>query len=365
MLIAGVAVAVVGVLVLAAGEAGVFRATGERSRAGTVGSGAPSAAYARPPQLVQAGDSKTSCIYVGLGTPLERVVQATGINYNCLETFSVYDSNWATWASPWVTGAAYGYKEWLAADPTGRTIILTQDLVPEDVATLPDWRALGAAGRYDKYARQLAVNLVRAGFGSSVIRLGAEMNGPWEIDYVGNTLTQRRQWAEYFARIVAAMRAVHGAHFLFDWNPNAGYEPIPLAEYYPGNAYVDLVGADAYDESSIALPPVGSRARPAALASEPAGLDEIEAFAERHHKPMSLPEWATVQRNGDDGAYVDSIGKFVLSHDVAFQCWFDAGDQGILTLSASQAPLSLAAYVSYFGPHSPVGRYERAFIRHG
>ena len=76
--------------------------------------------------------------------------------------------------------------------------------------------------------------MVKAGFGYSVIRLGHEMNGSWYIDDIGNTPTQWRQWAEYFAQIVKTMRAVPGAHFLFDWNVNARYRDIPLAAFIPG-----------------------------------------------------------------------------------------------------------------------------------
>jgi hypothetical protein len=43
------------------------------------------------------------------------------------------------------------------------------------------------------------------------------------------------------------------------------------------------------------------------------------------------------------------MGAFVASHDVAFQSWFDAGDDGIPQLSWSQAPRSLAAYKKAFG----------------
>ena len=42
----------------------------------------------RPSGLIQAGNSKTKCLYVELGAALRQVEQATGINYNCIETFS-------------------------------------------------------------------------------------------------------------------------------------------------------------------------------------------------------------------------------------------------------------------------------------
>ena len=146
-----------------------------------------------------------------------------------------------------------------------------------------------------------------------------------------------------------AMRAVPGSHLLFDWNVNANYRDIPLADFYPGNAYVDLVGIDFYDTSGVTLPPVGNPSRWTALTREPDSLTEVAAFAAAHHKPLSFPEWATVASQGDDAAYVTSMGSFVDRHDVAFQSWFDAGDNGILQLSPGQAPRSLHAYIKAFG----------------
>ena len=56
----------------------------------------------------------------------------------------------------------------------------------------------------------------------------------------------------YFDQIVTAMRSVAGEKFQFVWNPDvgafaeAGYN-VTLA--YPGNAYVNVIGVDAYDET--------------------------------------------------------------------------------------------------------------------
>jgi len=311
------------------------------------------AASGRPPMLVQAGDSKSVCIYAGIGSLLRRAEAATGISYRCVETFSNADPTWSDWVDPWVIHPQYGYTKWLAADPTKRTIVLTQDLIPDSEAANPNWRAQGAAGRFDPYARQLAENLVKAGFGYSVIRLGHEMNGTWYRDSIGNTPIEWHEWARYFAQIVRTMRSVRGANFLFDWNVNAGYRDIPLADYYPGNRYVDIIGIDLYDAgASYTLPSINSPVRWRALASEPLGLNAVEAFATAHHKPLSIPEWATLKSagNGDDGAYVTQVGAFVASHDVAYQSWFDSGSDNALQLSARSAPRSVAAYAEAFAP---------------
>ena len=309
----------------------------------------------RPAALVQVGDSKTTCVDATPGSTLIQAESATGISYDCLLTFSNADPAWSNWVSPWVIHPNAPYASWLDQAPTTRTIVLTQNLIPDSEDANPNWRAQCAAGVFDHYARAFATLMVETGFGYSVIRLGAEMNGTWENDSIGSTVTQWHQWARCFAQMVTAMRAVQGSHLLFDWNVNAGYRDIPLADYYPGDAYVDIVGIDLYDVSPQgALPPVGSPARWPALASEPLGLDTVEAFALAHHKPLSIPEWGTVgtTATGDDPGYVTGMARFVATHDVAFQSWFDAGHDGVLPLSAAKAPRSLRAYVAAFGKGS-------------
>jgi O-antigen/teichoic acid export membrane protein/glycosyltransferase involved in cell wall biosynthesis len=297
---------------------------------------------------VQAGDSKVRCIYTKLGAPLKQAERATGVTYNCLETFSDADPTWAAWSKPWLTNKVYGYVSWLAADP-GRQLVLTQNLIPDSLAGDPNWAAKCASGAYDSYATQLARNLVKAGFGYSVIRLGPEMNGTWNVGSLGSTPASWKQWGQCFAQEVRAMRAVPGSHLLFDWNVNAGYRNIPLADFYPGNAYVDIIGIDFYDTSGQPLPPVGHPDRWTVLSRQPDSLMEVAAFAAAHHKPLSFPEWATVSSEGDDAAYVTSMGAFIAHHDVAFQSWFDAGDNGILQLTPNGAPRSLRAYIKAFG----------------
>jgi hypothetical protein len=303
----------------------------------------------RPSAPIRAGDSKATCIYARLGAPLLEAERATGVTYNCIETFSTSDPQWSDWTSPWLIRSGSVYRAWLAEDPVGHQIILTQNLIPTSAAQNPGWTAQCAAGAYNPQARQLAENLVRTGFGRSVIRLGIEMNGTWKIDKLGTTVTQWRQWGQCFAQEVRAMRQVSGGHFLFDWNVNANYRNIPLSDFYPGNAYVDIIGIDAYDSSGIRLPSVGNHGRWAALENEPEGLKAIAAFAAAHKKPISIPEWGTVSTQGDDASYVAGMGSFIARHNVAYQSWFNANDDDIFPLGHGRAPQSLEAYRKAFG----------------
>ncbi len=307
-----------------------------------------------------AGDSKTPCIYVGSypwQPALSVAEQATGLAYDCLETFETGTSmSWSDWEDPWITQATYGYTTWVAADPAERTLVLTLDVVASSQTTTDSsWRGHCAQGQFATYATQLASNLVAAGLGSSVVRLGAEMNGAWEPDFIGTTSGEQRNWALCFVKTVQSMQAVAGAHFLFDWNVVACGNASPLASYYPGNAYVDIIGADVYDTGCPMAPPPASPSTYDAVAANPEGLTAVSQFAEAQGKPMSIPEWATSATSGsppgygDDPYFVAGIGQDVTSSsDFSFQCWYDAGDKGILTLT-SASPLSLGAYTAAFG----------------
>jgi len=308
----------------------------------------------RPGGLAQAGDSKTDCLYVGASPwrePLAAAERATGVRYQCVETYSDLEPNWQTWTSPWIIQSQFGYSQWVRASPSAHTIVLTLTLIPEEVADKTDpatWERACDEGAFDHYAAELARNLVAAGFGYAIIRLGVEASGPWEYDFVGNTLQEQRDWARCFAAEVTSTRSVPGAHFLFDWDVNACYEDIPFGNYYPGNHFVDILGIDLYDISCTSTLPGPGRSSWVKLASEPDGLDAFAAFARAHDKPMSIPEWGLEKApNGDDPYYVQSIARFVRTHDVSFQTYFDAGDDGILPLGPL-VPKSLTEYRKQF-----------------
>ena len=325
----------------------------------------PSPPTGRPPGLIQAGNSKTTCIS-GEPDALASLLVTTGITYNCFLTYANADPGWADWVSPWNTnpGSPGGFPAWVNADPTGHQMIETMNLVPDAAITAdPNWAQDCAANvsgtaafpsSISSYATQLATTMVARGFGYTVMSFGPEMNGTWNRDSIGDTVAEQRAWAQCYAHIVTAMRSVPGANFLFEWAVNANYRNIPLANYYPGNAYVDLIGIDAYDASGVTLPAVSDPTRFAALAAEPLGLNAARDFAVAQRKPLSIPEWGLAipapgnNGGGDDPAYVTAMANFVESNDMAFQSFFNNANAGTLALG-STAPLATAAYINAFG----------------
>jgi len=309
--------------------------------------------------LITAGPSRSECLEPNIPSGdyglsyIQSAVSGfdaeTNSNVTCVLAYLNGAQTWAQWDDPWVTQAYEGYTAWVAQEPQTRQVVLQVDLIPSslsDVSNPLSWEQSCAAGNFNSYATTLGQNLVAAGLQHSVLRLGAEMNGAWEADFVGNTTQEQNLWATCFDNEVAGLRQAAGEDFLIDWNPNACYEDIPYANFYPGNAYVDILGLDFYDAgcNSPTTPLTFTQ-----LSNESEGLTNFEAFAAAQGKPMSFPEWGLDSTpSGDDPGYVDGIGSAVENGNFAFQSYFNLDDGGTMPLG-SDAPQSTAEYQKWFG----------------
>lgn len=311
--------------------------------------GAGTAAYLLRSQPL---DTKTVCMYTGADqSDLAAFSKAADSTVNCAVLYNDANPGWQQWISPWFTrpsGGGTNWSQWIKADPAQRRVVVTQEMVPDNVPA--NWRVLGAQGAYDQYAKKLAANLITAGMGDAVIRLGHEMNGNWYHDSLGSNPAQYKDWAAYYARIVRAMRSVPGAHFLFDWDINVGYRVIPLSSFYPGNSVVDMVGMDLYD-AGMPGNPKNEKDRWDSLYHEPEGPGQIIAFARAHGKPLSIPEWGLDDSSaggiGDDSTYVRGIASIIRDNNVVYQSYFDRPTGGVLYLQ--NVPPALALWKGYYG----------------
>lgn len=332
-------------------------------------SGQPSSTQLKPSVAssgtITTGDSKAHCIalrfpdgYVDQAQ-INAVSKLTGVTYNCLEAFANPMQTWALWETPWMfSDTQDGWDAWLAANPA-RQVVMAMDLIPQSVSNIQDpltWEQACASGSYNQYATTLAKNLVSYGAGSIVIRLGPEGNGGWEADYAGKTTEEQNDWAKCYQNEVTAMRAVPGTHFLFVWNVNACTSDFPLNEWYPGNAYVDIIGIDSYDQDCSTGKSVSEEGW-STFSTDPAGnippspdfpsIANVEAFAKAHGKTMSFPEWGVGTSGPDDGSYVTDMAKMFNQNDFAFESYFDSNDDGVATLG-SDIPNATAAYAQAF-----------------
>ncbi len=101
---------------------------------------------------------------------------ATGADISCVLLFNNDKPNWSSWTKAWWETPPSPDSNWLQwkAAVSGRQIVVSQSMVPDSAPS--DWRVLGAEGAYDIYTTELAENLVAAGMGDSIIRLGWEAN---------------------------------------------------------------------------------------------------------------------------------------------------------------------------------------------
>lgn len=314
----------------------------------------PAASVARAAKPVPAaGDAKTACIYSHNSMREMRAIgRRIGMPFQCA---SIYNNvaTWEDWTDPWFLDHPdpdYGWAEWVRADPQARRMVIGQSMIP--TRGMPaDWRRRGASGAYDRHIRALGRNLVRAGLGRSVIRLGYEANGDWNADHVGHTDADFAHWRAYWARFARVLTSVPGARFTMDWNLNSAYRDIPLEKIYPGDRVVDVIGIDVYDSAGPPLPAPG-RARWNAIISQPGGLTEILAFARRRGKPISLPEWGLIsprhKGGGDNPAFVAAIAALVRNNRVAYQSYFN-NDELIGCLEIQKNRRGLATYGRHFG----------------
>jgi putative cell wall-binding protein len=182
----------------------------------------------------------------------------------------------------------------------------------------------GASGAYDSHFVTLAQRLVAGNQASAVIRPGWEFNGNW---FNWSAISDPASFAAYWRHIVTAMRSVAGSRFTFDWSPSLGDRNMVVENAYPGDAYVDYIGLDAYDQGWMANyqdPAV----RWNGLLNAPYGLNWQKSFAAAHGKQMTYPEWGLTIRpdghgGGDDPYYIQQMHDWIISNDVAYALYFE------------------------------------------
>ena len=190
----------------------------------------------------------------------------------------------------------------------------------------------GAAGRFDHHFRALAERLVALKVPDTVLVLGWEMNG---TTYTHRCGPDPEAWKTYWNRIVTTMRAVPGQKFRFDFAPSRGRDAVPWTRCYPGDATVDIIGMDSYDQ------PRGMSFDE--QVKEPYGLQAHVDFAKAHGKPVSYPEWGLF-RNGDNAAYMRRMLAWMDEHKPVYNTVTDYCPHGVW--QCDDNPRSTAVYRS-------------------
>jgi hypothetical protein len=239
------------------------------------------------------------------------------------------DSSWSTIDNP-----SWTADQWANS---GARLVLAVPMIPASGATL----AAGATGAYNSYFRTLAQSLAADGAGNAIIRLGWEMNGSWFPWSIGNG--NATNYATYWQQIVTTMRAVSPS-FQFDWCPTNGSSTVngtllnPAAAY-PGNAYVDYIGMDIYDQSWVSNASNEAN-RWQGYLTQPYGLQWQKSFAAQNGKPVSFPEWGLMEGGnggGDSPAFIQDMYNWMSQSNLAYQDYFDFSNSTLTDFPSSEA----------------------------
>jgi hypothetical protein len=229
---------------------------------------------------------------------------------------------------------------------------------------IPDGSKLSPAAiaRGDGDSFLLALNQAVAVWGKPIyVRPLAEMNGWWNSYSAYNRdgssrgpQYSTREFRKAFARIYLILHGDPAAdaklarlglppvsgttapapNLQVIWNPQGyGSPDLPgnsAAAYYPGNAYVDVVGDDLYDIRYKAEWPAAAalyRAHPG--------------------KPFAFPEWGLW--GIDDPTFVQTMAQFVRSHRrTVLISYFNTGPGSIFDIASK--PRSRAAFQRFISP---------------
>jgi hypothetical protein len=258
--------------------------------------------------------------------------------------------SWSSIAHP-----AWAASRWRQSP---QRVVYSVPLLPSGGGTL----ARGAAGAYDDHFAAMARTLVAHGQARAILRLGWEFNGDW---FQWAASRNPDAFVAYWRRVVTAIRGVPGAQFTIDWTPNLGEAGIAPDRVYPGDAYVDVIGMDVYDQDWS--PGRGDpEARWRSYMDQPYGLRWHRDFAAAHNKAMSFPEWGLTIRSdgyggGDNAVFIERMHEWISANDVLYHCYFefDAPD-GSHRMMGGRFPLGSAAFRRLFSGASPHGATQGA-----
>jgi hypothetical protein len=178
------------------------------------------------------------------------------------------------------------------------------------------------AGSHDWVYKRVAHDLVKAGRGRTIVRIGWEVNGDW-FRWSASAHTAAQYVAAY-RHIAVVLRSV-APDLIIDFDIACGRglggqsnRLDALTKLYPGDDVVDLVGCDtydwyhtkAYDEASWS-----SSLQPA----DSAGIQDVANFARAHGKGLTIPEWglASAREGGEDDNpfYLSRMRSFFAAND--------------------------------------------------
>jgi hypothetical protein len=182
--------------------------------------------------------------------------------------------------------------------------------------------AQAAAGQFDSWWIEQGKSLKRTRgdkAGLTFVRPFHEFNGGWYVNWFV-TPDNVNDYKNAFRRLVGILRQEF-PRVVIVWSPTSesSHGAAPIADAYPGDDVVDVIGADAYNGNGS--DPVTDAAKwdtfaNRGTAEQPVGPEKWRLFAEHHGKPLALSEWGLHDGigGGDTPAYVQGTHDWISSH---------------------------------------------------
>jgi hypothetical protein len=181
------------------------------------------------------------------------------------------------------------------------------------------------------------------------LRLMPEMNGNWYRGFSGHPAAYISAWR----RIHHLFDQAGATNVTWVWCPNIS--PDGWDVYYPGDAYVDVIGVDGFSNTNYRWQT----------------FDMMLGAFFRHYagrKPLLVSETATNSGDGYPAAHIDSAATFINGmrsylknvagprYGVIAVCWFDTNTLDGYDWRVNQTPGARQAWLSlardpYFGGH--------------
>jgi len=184
-----------------------------------------------------------------------------------------------------------------------------------------------AAGAFDSYWREFGKTLNSYGRQSSFLRVGWESNGDW-YPWSGTNPTD---YINCWRHVVDGIQATAEPDPTMCWCLNNHYSQNPPShnalDLYPGDAWVDGIGVDAYDH----YPPSHTKAEFDAQANDVGGISYFYNFARAHNKFVGIGEWGVASGSGSNGGgdspnYVQWMHDWFVDHagkGLAYEFYFN------------------------------------------
>ncbi|MEA3493282.1 MAG: glycosyl hydrolase [Candidatus Margulisiibacteriota bacterium] len=177
-----------------------------------------------------------------------------------------------------------------------------------------------AAGSYESYVTQFIQDAKDWG-GPVLLRFAHEMNGnwyPWDGYHNGATLEAATKYKNAWIYIYNVKQQLNADNVYLVWTPNNTNLPAEswneIANYYPGDQYVDWVGMDGYNWG------YGNWQEFDAVFSS-----IYQALIQLTNKPIMVGEFASAEQGGSKSSWIiDAMAKLQSSYqNVKIFCWFN------------------------------------------